>query len=211
MKPDRDTVPPRLSDELLLILRRASGNPLTLQQIIEILHGRAFNIIVILMALPFCTPIPLFGLSTPFGLALMIFGLRIAWRKKPWLPKGILNRQIPYPTLKKIIGVTLRAAYYMEKVLHPRLKFFHRWNSFGVLNGLIIAANAFCLMLPLPIPFTNMIPAVSIVLLAAGMMEEDGAAILAGYFVAFISTAYFIFLWWVGKAGVELGAHWLGY
>ncbi|HZR47818.1 MAG TPA: exopolysaccharide biosynthesis protein [Candidatus Manganitrophaceae bacterium] len=211
MKPDRDTPPPRLSDELFLILKLAAGNSLTLRQIIEILHGRAFNIIVVLLALPFCTPIPLFGLSTPFGFALMIFGLRIALRKKPWLPEAILNRQIPYPTLEKIISVTLRAAYYMEKILHPRLEFLHRWTTFSVLNGLIIALNAFCLMLPLPIPFTNMLPAVSIVLLAAGMMEEDGAAILAGYIAAVISMTYFIFLLWVGKAGVKLGAHWLGY
>src|SRR3569832_1002440 len=141
----------------------------------------------------------------------MIFGLRIALRKNPWLPEAILNRQIPYPTLEKIIGVTLKAAYYMEKILHPRFKFFHRWVSFSVLNGLIIAVNAFCLMLPLPIPFTNMLPALSIVLLAAGMMEEDGAAIVAGYIAAVFSMAYFIFLWWVGKAGVARGAHWLGY
>jgi hypothetical protein len=211
VKPDRDTVPPRLSDDLLLILKRAAGNPLSLQQIIEILHGRAFNIIVILLALPFCTPIPLLGLSTPFGFALMIFGLRIALRKKPWLPKAILRRQIPYPTLARILGIALKAAYYMEKVLHPRLKFFHRWTSFSVLTGVTIAVNAFCLMLPLPIPFSNMLPAVSIVVLAAGMMEEDGAAILAGYAAAVISMSYFIFLWWVGKAGVKLGAHWLGY
>lgn len=211
MKPDRDTLPPRLSDNLLLVLKRAAGKPLTLKQIIEILHGRAFNIIVILIALPFCTPIPLFGLSTPFGFALMIFGLRIALRKKPWLPETIVNRQIPYPTLEKILGVTLKAAYYMEKVLHPRLKFFHRWVSFSVLNGLIIALDAFFLMLPLPVPFTNMLPAVSIVLLAAGMMEEDGAAIVTGYIAAVFSMAYFIFLWWVGKAGVALGVHWLGY
>lgn len=163
------------------------------------------------MALPFCTPIPLIGLSTPFGFALMIFGLRIALRKRPWLPRRLLTRQIPYPTLHRIIGVTLKAAYYMEKILHPRLTFFHHWASFAVVNGLIITLNAFFLMLPLPIPFTNTLPALSIVMLAAGMMEEDGAAIVGGYLIAVATWAYFIFLWWVGKAGVEFGTHWLGY
>lgn len=211
MNPDRGTLPPRLSEDLLLILKRAAGEAITLQQIVETLHGRAFNIILILMALPFCTPIPLLGLSTPFGFALMIFGLRIALRKRPWLPHRLLTRQIPYSTLNRIIGVTLKFAYYMEKILHPRLTFFHRWISFTVVNGLIIALNAFFLMLPLPIPFTNMLPALSILLLAAGMMEEDGAAIVAGYLLATATWAYFIFLWWAGKAGMELGAHWLGY
>ncbi len=211
MKPDRDTLPPRLSDDLLLILKHAAGNSITLQQIIEILHGRAFNIILILMALPFCTPIPLLGLSTPFGFGLMVFGLRIALRKRPWLPQRLLTRQISHLTLQRIIGVAMKAAFYMEKVLHPRLKFFHRWASFSVFNGLMIALDAFFLMLPLPIPFTNMLPALSVVILAAGMMEEDGAAIVAGYFIGIATWVYFIFLWWVGKAGVEIGTQWLGF
>lgn len=184
---------------------------MTLQEVIEILHGRGFNIILILMALPFCTPIPLPGLSTPFGFALMIFGLRIVVRKRPWLPEKLLTRKIPYATLNRIIGAALRAAYYLEKILHPRLRFFHRWNSFGVLNGLIITSNAFLLMLPLPIPFTNTLPALSILLIAAGMMEEDGAAIVGGYLTAVATWVYFVFLWWAGKAGIEIGAHWLGF
>jgi hypothetical protein len=211
VKPNRETPPPRLSDDLLLILKHAAGKAVTLQEVIEILRGRGFNIVVLLLALPFCTPIPLVGLSTPFGFALMVFGFRIGLRKRPWLPKRLLARQIPYPTLNRIVNVALKAAFYMEKVLHPRLRFFHRWTSFSVLNGLVIASSAFILMLPLPIPFTNMLPALSIVLLAAGMMEEDGAAIVSGYLLAIATWTYFIFLWWVGKAGIEIGAGWLGF
>lgn len=174
----------------------------------RILHGRGFEVLVILMALPFCTPVPLLGLSTPFGLALMFFGIRIAFRKHPWLPRKILLRKIPYATLSPIINITRKLAQRLEKVLHPRLRFFHHWPSFGVINGLVITFSAFFLMLPLPIPFTNTLPALTIVLVSAGMMEEDGVAIISGYVTACATWAYFIFLFLAGKVGLEMIIDW---
>lgn len=188
------------------MLEQAAGRPLTIAQIIEILHGRGFDILVILLALPFCTPIPLPGLSTPFGLVLAFFGARIAVRQRPWLPRRLLQRQIPYATLAKIVTAALKVATRLERLLHPRLRFFNRWTSFGTLNGLVIMSSALLLMLPLPIPFTNTLPAWSIVLLAAGMMEDDGAVILAGYLMAGAAWSYIASIWWFGSLGlVHLG------
>ncbi len=200
-----DSHPPtRLSEDLKHILDHAGGKPITLQKIIEILHGRGLDLLVLLLALPFCIPIPLLGLSTPFGLALMFLGLRTSLRKHPWLPQRLLQREIPYPTLIKIIQTALTVTTRLEKVLHPRLKFFKRWATFTALNGLVIASSAFLLMLPIPIPFTNTLPALSIVLTAAGMIEEDGAVIVAGYLMAGASWVYILSLWLVGKMGVSL-------
>jgi hypothetical protein len=194
--------PKRLSEDLHRLLDQAAGRPLTIGQVIEILHGRGFDILVILLALPFCTPIPLPGLSTPFGLILAFFGARIALRRRPWLPRRLLARTIPYATLEKLVKAALAVAVRLEKVLHPRLRFFNRWTSFGSLNGLVIMSSALLLMLPLPIPFTNTLPAWSIVLLAAGMMEDDGAVILAGYLMAGAAWSYIASIWWVGSLGL---------
>jgi len=200
-----DSHPPtRLSEDLKRILDHAGGKPITLQKIIEILHGRGLDLLVLLLALPFCTPIPLLGLSTPFGMVLMFLGLRIALRKHPWFPKRLLQREIPYATLTKIIQAALTVTTRLEKVLHPRLKFFNRWATFTALNGLVITSSAFLLMFPIPIPFTNTLPALSIILIAAGMIEEDGAVIVAGYLMAGVSWVYILSLWVVGKMGVNL-------
>ena len=200
-----DSHPPtRLSEDLKRILDHAGGKPITLQKIIEILHGRGLDLLVLLLALPFCTPIPLLGLSTPFGMVLMFLGLRIALRKHPWFPQRLLQHEIPYATLTKIIQTALTVTTRLEKVLHPRLKFFNRWATFTALNGLVITSSAFLLMFPIPIPLTNTLPALSIVLIAAGMIEEDGAVIVAGYLMAGVSWVYILSLWVVGKMGVNL-------
>ncbi len=203
--------PTRLSDDLKKILDHAAGKEITIQEIIEILHGRGFDILVILLAFPFLLPIPLPGLSVIFGMVLLFLGLRIALRKKPWLPHRFLEKKIPYTLLSKTVSAVLLVACRMEKILHPRLRFFTRWPSFSVLNGLMIMSSAFILMLPLPIPFTNSLPALSIILLAAGMMEEDGAVIFLGYLAAAVAWFYLIFIWLVGNAGIKMGLHWFGF
>jgi hypothetical protein len=185
-----------------MILDRAEGRALSLRQIVEILHGRGFDVLVIVLVLPFCQPIPLPGVSTPFGLALMFFGLRIALRQRPWLPDWLLRREISYDTLTKIIHGTVAVAKRLEKLVHPRMRFMKHWWSFNAINGLAIASSAFLLMLPLPIPFSNTIPAWSILLLALGMMEEDGVVITLGYVMAGAAWAYIGALWLVGEAGL---------
>jgi len=200
-------LPTRLSEDLQHILAQADGEGVTVGKVMEILRGRGFDVLVILLAAPFGTPIPLPGLSTPFGVVLMFLGLRIALRKRPWLPRRLLELEIPYLTLSKIIKTGLAIATRLERVLHPRLRFFKDWASFGVLNGLAILLSAFVLSLPLVIPFTNALPAWSIVLVAAGMMEDDGAVILAGYLMSGLTWVYLAALLWVGKVGLT----WMGW
>jgi len=176
---------------------------LSLRQIVEVLRGRGFDVLVIILVLPFCQPIPLPGLSTPFGLALIFFGFRIALRQRPWLPEWLMRREMSYQTLHKIVTTTIAVANRLEEVIHPRFRFVKHWWSFNVLNGLAIASSAFILMLPLPIPFSNTLPAWSILLLALGMMEEDGAVIVLGYLMAGAAWTYLISLWMLGEAGIE--------
>ena len=198
-----DQRPTRLSDDLRTIVDHAAGQSLSLRRIIEILHGRGFDVLVIVLVLPFCQPIPLPGLSTPFGVALLFFGLRIALRQRPWLPAWLLRREISYATLTKIVGGAAAVAKRSEKVIHPQLRFMTHWWSFNAVNGLVIASSAFLLMLPLPIPFSNTIPAWSILLLALGMMEEDGVVITLGYLVAGAAWTYFGSLWLLGEAEIH--------
>ena len=192
----------RLSQDFQHILDLSAGKPLKLSEIIHILHGRGINILLILLALPFCIPIPLPGVSTPFGLIILFIGLRLALRKKPWLPQHLLNYEIPYLTLARLIKVGLAASSRLEKILYPRFLFFNRWKAFNILNGVLIMLNGFLLLLPLPIPFSNTIPAWSIVLLGAGLMEEDGIVIVVSYFVSAAAWGYLVMLYYAGKTGM---------
>ena len=62
------------------------------REMVSILHGRGLQFVVILLCLPFLAPVSIPGISMPFGLAIALSGLRIAFGHRPWLPEFILNR-----------------------------------------------------------------------------------------------------------------------
>ena len=99
-------VPPRkLSEELADLRARLGAKPMTLREVIHSLRGRAYTLLVILLALPFITPIPLPGLSTPFGLAIAFIALRLALGQRPWLPMKLQRKQLPAGFFDRVFAV----------------------------------------------------------------------------------------------------------
>lgn len=197
------TMPPaRLSDDLAELRRRSAGQSLTVDEMEQALKGRGFAMLLLLLALPFCF-IPVPGLSTPFGIAVFIIGIRIATGRKPWLPAFVRRKTIPPARLARILDGGIRFARTMEKCVKPRMHFLQRWPGMMNLIGLGIASGGLLLLLPLPIPFSNTIPAWAVVLLSAGMMERDGLLVLLGHLTTLVSWAFIAACWLLGAQGIE--------
>lgn len=203
--------PSRLSDDLLGILAGCRENTVPLIHILRSIRGRGFLLFMIFLALPFLIPVPLPGLSTPLGFLFMFFGLRIAFGKRPLWTRWLLRRRIAFATLKELIERSVRGVRFVEKLLRPRMHFLQHWRLFRLVNGLTIFSGGLALCLPIPIPATNFIPALGIVLLCMGMMEADGYFILAGYLVSVCAWLYLLLLVWLGRVGLHelpfLGGH----
>ena len=151
----------RLSRDLKKILEKKSeASFLTVGQLRQVLKGRGFALLIILFALPFLLPIPLPGLSTPFGLAIAFLGFRMALGKRPWFPERIQHIKISYSILEKIIAKAVRVAVSLEKVIKPRLSWM-RHRGLARLIGFVIMINGSLLCLPLPYPLTRCVHLVS--------------------------------------------------
>jgi hypothetical protein len=189
--------PPRLSpltDDLNAVVERARGSAISIGDLLEALGERSTAVLAILMAAPFVLPVPLPGLSFPFGLALVILGVRLGLGKPPWLPAFIVRRPIQPKTLANVVRAVERVAQPIEKRLKPRWVHLTR-NGMHTAAGGAMAVAAVMLMPPVPIPGLNAIPALAIVLFALGLLESDGRAVAAGYVVLLGAFAYFYF-WW---------------
>ena len=64
------------------------------------------------------------------------------------------------------------------------------------------------LLLPIPLPFSNGLPALTVVLLAAAMLERDGYFVLAGLLLFALTAAYFGSLFFGGATAVEAVYQW---
>jgi len=85
----------RLSEELAKLEKKSRGQSINLGDVIFLLDERAHTFLLLLLSLPFVQPIPLPGLSTPFGVAIALLGIGFLLGKKPWLPQRLLKTQLP--------------------------------------------------------------------------------------------------------------------
>lgn len=198
----------KLSEDLALILHEFEVETVTLREVMAVLHGRGYVLLVMLLALPFSTPIPLPGLSTPFGMVIVLIGVRLALGQKPWLPQRLLDTGLSPRFFVKVFAAARKILRGFEYFLRPRLLWITGSPRLLQLHAVPIVLCSLLLLLPLPIPFSNMIPAFSILLLSAGLLERDGAFILTGYFGFVLSVLFFIVMGVAGKEGVEAIFRW---
>ena len=191
------------SAELQDLIERFDDRPVSLGEILEATQGRGYYLLLLLIALPFVGPIPLPGFSIPFGLAVTLLGARLALERKPWLPQRLLRHEFPARSLGKLLGAVRRIMRGIEYFLRPRLAFLTDRAVFRRTAGLLIAVSGLMLMLPIPLPFSNSLPAWTVILLAAGALGRDGLFFLAGCFSFALSIAYFTLVALGGMAGLD--------
>ena len=99
------------------------------------------------------------------------------------------------------------STHHFERLLRPRLLWLTASPHLLQLHALPIVICALMLLLPLPVPFSNVIPAWGIMLIAGGLLERDGAFIIAGYLAALFTAAFFAAIGYFGVEGVNLLWH----
>lgn len=194
--------PRRLSEEIAALMEAFAERSVTLREVMDILRGRAYTLLLILIALPFCTPIPLPGLSTPFGLVVALIGFRLALRQKPWLPGRLLDTTLPPRFFARLLSATHRLVRALESFLRPRWSRLLEVKAIQHGCGVIVCLGGLLLLLPLPIPFSNGLPALTVVLIGSAILERDGYCAMAGLIVFGITLCFFGAVFWGGAEAV---------
>jgi hypothetical protein len=209
LEPITSAAPPprRLSEDFRELLREAAGRDVTLGELERRLQGRGFALFIMVLSVPFCFPVSIPALSIPFGVVIMLLGVRIMLGRKPELPGFILRKEIKHRVLERIVGFGLKLCLRLERIARPRCQIAVLGPA-QYLIGLGLASGGLQLLLPLPplIPLSNTIPAVSVVLMTAGMIERDGLFVLGGYLVNIAAWVYFAVMF--GSLGLLLEKLW---
>lgn len=168
-----------LADDLRRLDEAANGMPIALSTLVSVLEDRGHAVAIILLAAPFVI-IPIPGLSTIVGLAVLMLSIGVLLNSRPRLPNFIGKRQISPEGLHRIVSGTSRVLVRVEKLVKPRMEWL-TGKSWHWLIGLSLILATLALMLPIPIPGNNIPPAIGILLLALGLLERDGLFVLIGH------------------------------
>lgn len=177
-----------------LLQEEASRGDLSLRRIFTLLGEEGHAMLIIFLGLPYIFPIPVPGLSTISGMLIILVAFFLFLKKRPWLPKRYENVKISAATIIKVSNGAEKAWGYVVKLVRPRWALFHDYAPFRSVNFFVFAINAVLLALPLPIPFSNTVPAIAILLCAVGHMEKDGLFILLSYLWCFVVSSFFMSL-----------------
>ena len=165
-----------LSTVLRSLAHDASRERVTVADLLAALGDRALGALLFVFAFPNVLPTPP-GTSTILGAPLVFLAAQLAFGRAPWLPSVVARRSMPradFALLVRRIAPWLERA---ERLLRPRLTGL-------ALPPMEYAVGGLCLLLAivlvLPIPLGNMLPALAISLLALGVLERDGVWVLAG-------------------------------
>ncbi len=202
--------PPRFSEEIERLMAAFAERAVRLRDMLEVTHSRGYTVLLILLAFPFCTPIPLPGFSLPFGLVVAFMGLRLALGQRPWLPARLLDTRLPAKFFPRFLAGTRRLLRWLEFLLKPRLGHLLRSRLARQGMGSMIFVCGLLLTLPLPLPFSNGLPALTVLLLAAAMLGEDGYFALAGGVMFVLTLGFFALIFWGGAEVVNFFKESLG-
>lgn len=195
-----------LLDHLDEIEKKCQSGNISLRDIFNIFGADGHYVLLTFLLLPFLQPIPLPGLSTPFGVLIAMVGVLAYFRKPPWIPRKWAEKKLPSTTVLRIAEGSEKVFEKLTKIFHPRYKFLFQ-DPFRTLSSILLVLNALLLALPLPIPFSNTIPAWTIALHALAYLEDDGLFVIFSYIGSAVCLVYFFTL----AKGVQTGLGWLGF
>ncbi|MDM9380346.1 exopolysaccharide biosynthesis protein [Chlorogloeopsis sp. ULAP01] len=179
----------RFSQDIKLLLQRLAEKPLSIGDILAETSERGFSLVIALLVLPFLFPMPP-GLTGPFGGACLLLSMQMMLgRRSPWLPKKISQYKFSRPFAKILLQNLQRVTKILEKITRPRLMRIAEKPLVWRFNGFCISWLA--VLLISPVPLTNPIPTIGILLLAVATIESDGLLMCFGYIFTILTTLVF--------------------
>jgi hypothetical protein len=160
---------------------------ITLAALRDALGDRGFGVLLFIFALPNLVPVNIPMLSAVLGLPLVLLAAQLSYgRHKPWFPDWLEAQSFPRLGFAAVVGKALPSLERVERLLRPRLTVLLSWAGERLVG---IAILVLAVVLTLPIPFANALPAFGIAIIALAIIEKDGLAVLVGLGVGVVSLA----------------------
>lgn len=177
-------------------MRDYPDESISLQHLLEKLREGGFALLLMILAAPLALPLPAVGIATVMSLPILVLAVQLTLGfRSPRLPSRLGRKTISRKTMVKISDILIPYFNRLEKFLKPRVSFLS--SSLGEkLVGLVCVICA-C-SIAMPVPFSNTIPSLGIVLIAIGLLERDGLVIIGGMLVGLAGVALAVVIYYAG-------------
>ena len=173
-----------LSDALQGLAQQQGRERIAVRDLIDALGDRALGALMFLFAFPNVLPTPP-GTSAVLGAPLIFLAVQMMFGRRPWLPAVVARRSMPHADFAQLVRRITPWLRRGERLLRPR----YSWLALPPMEYLLGAVClVLALVLALPIPLGNVLPALAISMLSLALLQRDGLWVLYGLALAVVAT-----------------------
>ncbi|MGO4685475.1 exopolysaccharide biosynthesis protein [Hyphomicrobium sp. 2TAF46] len=183
----RKAEPGSLTAFLEGLLRYRDNAHISVRDLLGGLETRAFGIPLAVLAACEVVPVPIPGFSLVISVPMAMVGAQmIVDRDRLWLPRSLLNRRVPASALKRVARAMLPTVRRIDGLTRQRGVVLTGTAGRRVAG---LAVLLLALLIALPVPGTNAPLALTVLVLALGLVRNDGLLIAAGLLLTVVAAA----------------------
>ncbi len=195
MNSGHDNTEMTLAESVEDVIKNLSGDVVILREILNLIGREGMLVFCIFLTLPFMVPVSIPGISTVFGLVIVLIGVGIMTNRPPWLPDRLMRKKFPADRLRLALEKGSVWIHRLGRISRPSIPVLTHGIVMARVNGLMLIAGALLLMAPFGlVPFSNTLPGLAILFLTIGVLQRDGRSVLLGYLTLVLTVLYFAFL-----------------
>jgi len=189
------------TDAIETAVNSSSADRMAIADLIAAMDGAGFGLAIMIFAFGVAIPLPPPAPSI-ISIPLVVFSIQMMQGlASPKLPRRFSNLTIKRSVLATLMRKAFPYVNKVEKILRPRFHFMISATAERIVGFFIFLFSVFIL---LPIPLSNFIPGIGILIISFGLIGKDGLAVLIGIIVGVLGIV-------ISMATVLLGVEALHY
>ena len=187
----------------------AKRQSLTLGEVFDSIGEASYGFICIILTLPFLQPISLGPLATVGGLTFAALGWQwLRGHPSPVLPARVRAADMNAKTWDVLLGLCLKILKFCQRFTRPRYQAWVRGRLGRLAAGWTIIIAGLLMAIPFfGLPFNNLLPALAILFICIGELEQDGLMVFIAFGSLVITILYFalifVAVWILGEQALQ--------
>lgn len=196
-----DAAPPRLLSTILEGLAREASGPIAIEKVCDALGDRGLAALLAFFAAINLLPLPP-GTTIVLGPPIVLVAIQmLLGHRRVWLPRSVLDRSVEAEKFRDLADRALPRLRRLERLIRPR---YWPFPTPAVAESVVgMLALVLGIVITLPIPLGNWLPAFAVFLVSLALSQRDGLFLLAGLVVAAASVLVITLI--AGTAHAMLG------
>ena len=168
------------------VVKSSSADRVAINDVINAMDGVGFGLVMMIFAFGIIIPTP-----PPFpsliSLPLVVFSFQMfTGYSSPHLPKKFINLSVKRSVLAMLVQKSSSLIRKIEKFLKPRCTFMNKPLAEKITGFFMLLFSSFIV---LPMPLSNYIPGLGILIASFGMLSKDGLVVIVGIVVGCLGIA----------------------